>query len=85
MDVTEAVGGIKEQHPLPVVELRDGKVIGDLRMVATADDVVVGKLQALFNLEDPLNHYLMQRRRFRMFSGRRIKRCLEGPAIDADR
>ena len=79
-DVTEAVGGIKEQYALPIVELWDGKVIGDLRMVATAKDTVIGKLQALFNLKDPLNHYLMQRRRFRMLKYRKGTALLLGSA-----
>ena len=44
-DVTAAVGGqCHERHPLAVVELADGKVVGDLRLAATRNDVVIGGL-----------------------------------------
>src|SRR5438874_945255 len=65
-DVTLAVSGEKSlDRPLIVVELAEGKVIGNPRMLATKEDVVVGGIQSLFGCEDPENHYLMHRRRFR--------------------
>jgi len=53
-------------HPLIVAELAGGKIIGDLRLVATAGDAVVGGLQGLFGCADPHNHYLLHRRRLRV-------------------
>ena len=79
-DVTVAVSGSKEMYPLTVAELVDGKMIGDLRMVATAGDVVVGGLQSLFGYPDSQNHYLMRRRRFRMLKRRRGTALLLGVA-----
>lgn len=64
-DVTMAITGSKDGHPLRVVELAGGKIIGDLRLVATADDIVVGSIQSLFGCADPQNHYLLRRRRLR--------------------
>jgi len=66
-DVTAAVGGqCHERHPLAVVELARGKIIGNLRLAATADDVVIGGVQSLFGCAEPQNHYLPRRRRFRI-------------------
>ncbi len=79
-DVTIAVTGSKEGHPLTVVELANGKIIGDLRLVATADDVVVGEVQGLFGCSDPENHYLLRRSRFRMRKRRRGTALLLGAA-----
>ena len=79
-DVTMAVSGLKVGYPLTVAELVDGKMIGDLRMVATAGDVVVGGLQSLFGYPDSQNHYLMRRRRFRMLKRRRGTALLLGTA-----
>jgi capsular polysaccharide biosynthesis protein len=65
-DVTAVVGGEnQERHPLTVVELAGGKIIGDLRVVATADNVVVGGLQRLFGVTEPQTHYTL-RCRFRI-------------------
>jgi Glycosyltransferase 61 len=65
-NVTAAVSGRnQERHPLTVVELAGGKIIGDLRLVATAGDVVVGGLQGLFHYTNPPEHYLMQHWHFR--------------------
>ena len=79
-DVTMAVSGLKEGYPLTVAELVDGKMIGDLRMVATAGDIVVGGLQSLFGYPDSQNHYLMRRRRFRMLKRRLGTALLLGTA-----
>lgn len=65
-DVTVTASGQSGAYPLTVVELRGGKIVGNLRLVATARDVVVGGLQSLYGCNDPQNHYLLQRRRFRM-------------------
>ncbi len=71
-DVTAAVSGQnREGYPLTVIELAGGKIIGDLRLVATANDVVVGGLQSLFGCPEPQNHYLLRRRRFRITRSRR--------------
>ncbi len=69
-----------EQHPLTVVELAAGKVVGDLRLVATRDDVVVGGLQTLFGCDDPGNHYALKRRRLRQLKFRRGTAILLGVA-----
>jgi len=79
-DVTSAVSGSKSGHLLTVVEVNDGKVIGDLRMVATAGDVVVGGLQSLFGAANAQNHYLLRRRRFRMQKYRHGTALLLGTA-----
>jgi hypothetical protein len=66
-DVTFAVSEkISQKHPLLVAELPGGKVIGDLRLAATADDVVIGGLQAVFGCSNPDGHYVLKRRRFRL-------------------
>lgn len=79
-DVTAAVTGSKEGNPLAVVELAGGKIIGDLRMVATGDDIVIGGMQSLPPGVDPANHYLARRRRFRMPKFRRGTALLLGAA-----
>lgn len=60
-DVTALVGG-ETSYPLTVVELADAKVIGSVRMVATANDVVVGGLQSLHGKNEPCDHYLLKPR-----------------------
>lgn len=66
-DVTLAVSGKNSgSHPLIVAALAGGKIVGDLRLVTTADDIVVGGLQGLFGCVEPQNHYLLQRRRIRL-------------------
>jgi hypothetical protein len=65
-DVTAQITGLKDGHPLRVAELIGGKIIGDLRLVATASDIVIGGLQTLFGCPDPKKHYLFKRRRFRL-------------------
>lgn len=79
-DVTMAVTGSQEGHPLRIVELEGGKIIGDLRMVATAGNVAVGGLQSLFSCPDPDNHYLLKRRRIRLSKYRRGTALLLGAA-----
>ena len=79
-EVTSLVGTPASSHPLTVVELVDGKIIGDLRMVSTASNIVVGGLQSLFGCSDPQNHYLLRRKRFRMPKRRRGTALLLGAA-----
>ena len=79
-DVTMSVTGAKGTYPLTVVELADGKIIGDLRMVVTAKDIVVGGLQSLPPGTEPRDHYLVRRRRFRMSKYRRGTALLLGAA-----
>jgi hypothetical protein len=78
--VTMAVSGLQSGYPLTVAELGKGKIIGDLRMVATAGDIVVGGLQSLFGCPDGQNHYLLRRRRFRMLKRRHGTALLLGAA-----
>lgn len=77
-DVTMAVTGSKDGYPLRVVELAGGKIIGDLRMVATRDNIVIGGMQSLPPGMDPQDHYLTRRRRFRMPKYRRGTALLLG-------
>ena len=79
-DVTGAISGSNEGHPLTVVELPNGKIIGDLRLVATAGDVVAGGVQGLFGCSDPQNHYLLRRSRFRLLKRRPGTALLLGAA-----
>lgn len=77
-DVTATVGG-EMPYPLTVVELADGKVIGNLRMAATAGDVVIGGLQGLHESHEPGDHYLLKpRRRCRFLKYQRGKALLLG-------
>lgn len=80
-DVTAAVAGdASAAHPLVVVTLAGGKIIGDLRLVATADDRVMGGLQSIFGSDRPAEHYLLKRRRLRMPKFRRGTALLLGAA-----
>jgi len=80
-DVTTAVTGEKSsKHRLLVTELPDGKIIGDLRLAATRDDIVVGGMQSVFGCIDLANHYLLKRRRFRLPSRHRGTALLLGAA-----
>jgi len=66
-DVSVSIAGqAAGKHPLLVMELTGGKIIGDLRLAATENDIVIGGLQALFSCEKPAGHYLLKRRRFRL-------------------
>ena len=76
-DVAPLVG--EPAQSLFVVELAGGKVIGDLRLAATRDDVVVGEMQTIFG-SDPANHYALQRRRLRLARHRRGTALLLGAA-----
>ena len=76
----KACGSSANGHALTVAELADGKVIGDLRLAATSADVAIGNVQALFGCEEPQNHYLLSRRRFRIPRRRRGTALLLGAA-----
>lgn len=77
-DVTLTVGG-EASYPLTVVELADGKVIGSVRMAATASDVVIGGLQSLHESLQPCDHYLLKPRlRCRFLKYRRGRALLLG-------
>jgi hypothetical protein len=81
-DVTAALGapGLKE-HPLTVVELADGKIIANLRLVATGKDIVVGGLQSLHGCAEPEKHYLANRSRCRIPKYRRGTALLLGHGV----
>src|SRR5580698_4933943 len=71
-DVTSAVGEKKSGiHPLIVAELAGGKIIGDLRLATTSDDVVVSDVQTVFGCDNPDGHYALKRLRFRLPKSRR--------------
>lgn len=48
-----------------VARLPQGKVIGDLRLIATRDDDVLGQLQVLLGVETPETHWALQQLRLR--------------------
>ncbi len=80
-DVTVLVGAHDQgRHRLMVVELAGGKVVGDLRLAATRDDVVIGGVQTIFGCDDPDRHYALKRRRFRIPKYRRGTALLLGAA-----
>jgi len=53
-------------HPLSVVELAEGRVVGSVRLVVTRNGIAVGKLQALIGSKEPEKHYLLRNPRFRL-------------------
>lgn len=66
-DVTLAVSGENSSsHPLIVAALAGGKIVGDLRLAATRDDMVIGGIQTVFGCADLNGHYALNRRRFRL-------------------
>jgi capsular polysaccharide biosynthesis protein len=74
---------ISDPHPLLVAELAGGKIIGDLRLAATRDDVVVGGMQLVSgcqNFDELKNHHTLRRRRFRIPRYRRGTALLLGAA-----
>jgi len=83
-DVTNSVSGKNSgPHPLIVAELSGGKIIGDLRLAVTGDDVVIGGIQTVAgcdNFRELQNHYALHRRRFRIPKYRRGTALLLGTA-----
>jgi hypothetical protein len=80
-DVTLDVSGSNSRsHPLIVAALAGGKIIGDLRLAATRDDVVIGGIQTVFGCDILNGHYALNRRRFRLPKFRRGTALLLGAA-----
>ena len=80
-DVTLAVRGTgSSSHPLMVTALAGGKIIGDLRLAATSDDVVIGDIQALFGRDTLNSHHALHRLRLRLPKFRRGTALLLGAA-----
>jgi capsular polysaccharide biosynthesis protein len=80
-DVSHSVrADISAGPPLIVAELLNGKIIGDLRLVVTADDAVIGDLQTLAGCKDLSKHYSLKRRRLRLPKYWRGKALLLGTA-----
>lgn len=80
-DVTLAVSGkASSPHPLMVTALAGGKIIGDLKLVATSDDVVIGDMQSVFGRGIWTNYPASHRRRFRLPKYRRGTALLLGAA-----
>jgi capsular polysaccharide biosynthesis protein len=78
-DVTLVVSDrLSPRHPLLVAELAGGKVIGDLRLASTNDDMVIGDVQTVFGCDNPWEHYVLKRLRFRMPKTRRGTALLLG-------
>ncbi len=48
-----------------LAELPQGKVVGDLRLAVTAEDEVLGQLQALHGIADPAAHWVTRQLRLR--------------------
>jgi glycosyl transferase family 61 len=81
-DVTAAIGAPNsKEHPLTVAELAGGKIIANLRLVATEKDVVIGRLQCLHDCAEPQKHYLLYRSRFRVPKYRRGTALLLGHGV----
>jgi capsular polysaccharide biosynthesis protein len=55
----------EESQPLFVAEVNPGKVVGDVSLVATVDDVVAGDIQGLSDVSEPVEHWRLQRCRYR--------------------
>ena len=80
-DVTLTVGSqLGARHPLIVATLADGKVVGDLRLAATRDDIVIGGLQTIYGCPEPEKHYALHRWRIRLPKYRRGTALLLGAA-----
>lgn len=80
-DVTLAVSGqASSPHPLVVTALAGGKIIGDLKLATTSDDVVIGDMQSVFGRGTLTDHQASQRRRFRLPKYRRGTALLLGAA-----
>ena len=52
-------------HDLSVVELEQGKVVGEVRLASTRDDGALGGVQALRGCANPQDHYTLKKARFR--------------------
>lgn len=61
--------------PLWVADIAKGKVVGDVRFAATSENQVLGDVQMLNAIRDPLEHWSMRRLRWR------LPRSLHGTAF----
>lgn len=52
--------------PCYVAELDNGKIIGNAKLVATADDTVLGDIQFLYGAARPDDHWVLSQRRLRL-------------------
>lgn len=78
-DVTpQVMGAAAGSRPLTVAELAGGKVVADLRLAVTRENVVVGGLQSIFADPEAVNHYALRRRRWRLPRHRRGTALLLG-------
>lgn len=78
-DVTVTVSGsASDSHPLMVAVLAGGKVIGDLQLAATCEDIVIGDIQSVYGRGTVNSHYTMKRRRLRLTKYRRGTALLLG-------
>ena len=57
-------------HPLSVVELAEGRIVGSVRLVVTRNGIAVGRLQALIGCNEPQKHYQLRNPRFRLLRRR---------------
>jgi len=66
-DVAQAIDPQGDgHHPLSVVELAEGRIVGDLRLAVTRNGIAIGKLQSLIGSKDPGTHYLLRNPRLRL-------------------
>ena len=78
-DVTpQVMGAAAGSRPLTVAELAGGKVVADLRLAVTRENVVVGGMQSIFADPEAVNHYALRRRRWRLPRYRRGTALLLG-------
>jgi capsular polysaccharide biosynthesis protein len=62
---SSAYADSQESQPLFVAEVNPGKVVGDVSLVATVDDLVAGDIQGLSCVSEPVEHWRLQRCRYR--------------------
>ena len=55
----------QESQRLFVAEVNPGKVVGDVSLVATVDDIVAGDIQGLSCVSEPTEHWRLKRCRYR--------------------
>jgi capsular polysaccharide biosynthesis protein len=61
----DLIGDADGNPPLFVAHMSPGKLVGDSLLVATGDNYVAGNIQALHGAEDPVNHWVLRRCRYR--------------------
>jgi capsular polysaccharide biosynthesis protein len=81
-NVTATLGApYAKEHPLTVVELASGKIIANLRLVATEKDIAIGGIQCLYDCVEPQKHFLLHRSRCRIPKFRRGTALLLGQGV----